>query len=373
MSNDVSIFSPARETRIKALKESALKELITDQGLFNQLLEAAAHLLSNKELHECSEASILGALYKAVTLKFRLEQEFGHCHIIKRMVTVGKNEKGYDVKKPVAVFQIGYRGWEDLVKRTGLVRYIQPHPVRSGDFFEYRYGTGKFLRHTPADNPPDVFTHFYAFTELRDGSEVFEVITLKEAEQSRRFTENQYEWIGEGKNKTKVYSETPKGLWKAHYAAMAMRVPIKRLCKTLPMSSELAMGFQLDETTSEISKVDGTIIISQPERHDTSDLESTTEITPDIQERYSTLEMELASFDENEPGYFLEYFNEFVKSEAYTLEPLRELVFAAGCRICSINRPIMDAFYKACPPILRTPEKVKAMQTAYMAKGGKNE
>ena len=232
--NEISILTLPPGQLFDALKKSQLKDLVSNPEMLGRIAQAAAHLLTDEKLRACDEMSIFGALQKAVTLGFRLEREFGECYLIPRTITI-KTKGEADVKKAVCVFQIGYKGWKALTLQSGHVAWIDGEAVYDDDKFSFKYGTSAFLDHEPAAVRRGKMTHFYAFATLANGMQIFKVITGQDSEKSRTHSEEQYDWHGS----TKVFSPTPKGIWAKHYAAMALRVPIKKVCAALPLTAAI--------------------------------------------------------------------------------------------------------------------------------------
>lgn len=285
---NLSILSQNTDEQRKALETSQLKVLISNPDTFNRMAVAAAHLLNSDDLRACDELSILGALYKAVTLGFRLEPEFGECYLIPRKLYDKKTKES----KQVCSFQIGYRGWKAMMMQTGYVSNIQAREVYKEDQFFVKYGTAAMIEHTPADENSGETTHFYAYAKLKDGNEIFEVINKQAAEKSRRFSESQYEKIGTYPNQTKKFSEKPIGFWANGYAAMALRGPIKKLAAMLPLTPAIETAMQEDGAINYMQK-DGSIMkVSPAEVEETAEKIQTIEIgiAPDLIPRYQDLQ-----------------------------------------------------------------------------------
>ena len=254
--NSIVVNDPGKQ--IEALRKSRLADLVQDKSVLNRISEAAVMLLTNEKLRACDEMSILGALYKAATLGFRLEPEFGECYLIPRNMKSGVDAAGKAIWKSVCCFQIGYKGWKAKCLESGHVSFISGRGVYKEDKFSFEFGTSGFLNHIPADENSGITTHFYALAKLRDGSMLFEVINKQAAEKSRKNSETQFEWLGTGANKQKKYAEKPIGIWAQHYEAMALRVPIKRLCASLPLTTALEAANSADGTVTYLQK-DGTV------------------------------------------------------------------------------------------------------------------
>lgn len=253
--DQLSITASGPDQRLEALKKSRLGTIIQDHAIFNRICEAAVVLLNSEKLRTCDESSIFGALYKAATMGFRLEPEFGECYLIPRNINVGT----YQDPKWVSVccFQIGYKGWKARALETGHIKFLEAREVYKEDEFAIEYGTNAFLKHIPADENSGVTTRFYARCGLTSGGEIFEVINKQAAEKSRRNSESQYD------KKTKAFSDVPKDVWAKHYAQMALRVPVKRLCAMLPLTEAVESAMQADGAVTYLQK-DGTVTTISP-------------------------------------------------------------------------------------------------------------
>lgn len=320
MSNQLSIISKDPKDALAALQKSRLSALIADKALFGRICEAAVSLLNNDKLRACDESSILGALYKAVTLECRLEPEFGECYLIPRTIA----------GKPVCCFQLGYKFWRAQALESGAVSYLQAREVYTEDEFAYQYGTGGFIRHIPSDENKGGMTHFYAHARLKDGSELFEVITKQAAEKSRKNSESQYDWVGSPGQKKKVYSEQPKDIWAKNYAPMALRVPIKRLCAALPLTAQIESAMQADGSISymqengevvTISPVDVEKQADQPQDEPAFD-EKQAELFQDVTDALTNMD-----FDQT-----LKYWNDFKTTPNGKIKPFATLFTQAGCQ-----------------------------------------
>lgn len=337
MEKMLTLASPDPEVQLAFLRKSRLSDLIKDEALLNRLYEASIHLLTSDKLRACDPYSILGALYKAATMKFRLELDFGECYLIPRMV------KGVSVCQ----FQIGYKGWKAMALET--VPFIEAREVYVEDRFDFEYGTKGFLNHRPADETKGITTHFYARTLLQNGVELFEVMTKQGAEKSRKNSESQYDWINEQGQKVKKYSEKPKDIWAKHYAAMAMRVPIKRLCAMLPLSANMEKAMQADNTVTYLDKNGVVTTMSEVDvEKNTVDLSSKApaEMDEKLKDKYDEIGDSIANMNFEE---FMKFFTEqFMGSDLETNMVFVELmVRAAAEKATKVEH--LSSFYDACP------------------------
>lgn len=132
----------------------------------------------------------------------------------------------------------GYQGLVDLVRRTGRVKRIEAHVVRDGDLFRYRTGLTTTLDHEPIlDGEPGEMRLAYAVAELSDGGYHVEVMTRADIEKIRDRSSNVQRARRSGKT-------TP---WDTDAAEMWRKTVLRRICKYLPKSAELATALALDD------------------------------------------------------------------------------------------------------------------------------
>lgn len=341
MSNGLSIISANPADRLQALKVSRLNDLIQDKGLLSRIYEATVNLLSDDKLRACDPDSILGALYKAASLGFRLERDFGECFLIPRNINAGTREK--PVWKSVCTFQIGYKGWKAISLQTGIVSFMESREVYTEDKFDFEYGSGAFLKHKPAPETQGQTAYFYARAKLKDGQEIFEVITKQAAEKNRRFSESQYN--GTGQNKT--FSAEPKDIWKLHYAAMALRIPIKKLCAALPLTAATENAINTDGSVTYLQK-DGTVTTILP-----ADVERTAEHPENevvqikdasLQEKYDDLKSDLGGIPN--VAHLITFYENFTLSVLGGDPVFVELIYLRAVELCKTLDQI-NTFYKA--------------------------
>ena len=341
----LTLSTPEPQTQLQFLQQTRIKDLIKDEETVRRLYEAALYLLTSDKLRACNEDSIVGALYKAATLKFRLEPEFGECYLIPRTV------KGVQV----CVFQIGYKGWKSKALETGHISFIEPREVYKEDEFSFEYGTHGFLKHRPADENSGQTTHFYARTRLKDGTELFEVINKQAAERSRKNSESQYDWVNVSGKNVKQYSERPKDIWAKHYAAMALRVPIKKLCAMLPLSPAIEEATRADNSVTYLDSKGNIVTISEVEvEKNAVDLSSKApvEMTEELKEKYDETADYLQTMDVPQ---IIKFYAEFVSGEFGNRKEFIELFFLAVAQK-STTVEQLAAFYEAAKPWSETIE-----------------
>lgn len=129
-------------------------------------------------------------------------------------------------------FLIGYRGYIDLYRRSGLGVSVQAHVVREGDTFVYEYGTESKLRHRPLLEATDgrAVRGAYAVVQYHGGGHDFIVFPTAEIDARRQ------------------RSSTPdKGPWVSDWDAMARKTMVRALGPYLPQTPVLAIALRVDD------------------------------------------------------------------------------------------------------------------------------
>jgi recombination protein RecT len=126
---------------------------------------------------------------------------------------------------------IEFRGYQELARRSGLINHVEARCVVEGDEFSWDLGTAPHIHHKPiAEDRADAkITHVYAVAFPKEGPPIFDVLTRGEVEKAR------------------AVSRMKDGdTWKKWYGEMARKTAVRRLCKYLPLSPELAAAVELD-------------------------------------------------------------------------------------------------------------------------------
>jgi recombination protein RecT len=144
----------------------------------------------------------------------------------------------------------GYTGLMKLARNSGLVVDIYAESVRINDKFTLKLGMERDMQHEPltaqggfsaSDEERGEIVGFYAVGVLKDGSRTFIAMSRKEVEKIRDGSK--------GYQAAKKYKkESP---WDTDFCAMGLKTAIRRLCKWLPKSPELATALALDENAGQ--------------------------------------------------------------------------------------------------------------------------
>ena len=187
----------------------------------DRMIQMACTLITkNPKLGECSVGSLIGAVMQASILGFRPVEATGECYFV---------PYGGQVQ-----FQIGYKGYISLGRRTGELKTIYAECVYEGDYFEVEYGLEPKLIHRPnIDNDGKKITHVYAVARYKDDGYNFVVLTLNKVHKLRK--------------RNPMQKETPVGAWATDFEAMAKAKAIKQLSKYMPLSVDFMDAVVSDE------------------------------------------------------------------------------------------------------------------------------
>jgi recombination protein RecT len=209
---------------------------------FSRLLLTAAN--TNPDLFKCDPTSFLAAGVQAAQLGLEPNDARGLAYLL----PFRDKQRGMIVQ-----LIIGYRGLIDLARRSGMVSSINAFPVYSGDSFSYELGLNPTLHHVPGDhdeNPADL-THVYAVAKV-NGDPQFVVLTRKQIDKTK------------ASSRGGSSSFSP---WNTHYVEMALKTAIRRLCKFLPQTVEVAQALTTEERPLTLNDM-GTVITYDQADHD---------------------------------------------------------------------------------------------------------
>lgn len=144
----------------------------------------------------------------------------------------------------------GYTGLMKLARQSGLVQDIYAHEVRVNDKFTLKLGLERGLEHEPLTGPGGFpasdeergeVVGFYAVAVFKDGSRTFVAMSRKEVEKIRDNSK--------GYQAAKRYKK--ESVWDSDFVAMGLKTVIRRLCKFLPKSPELATALAMDAASEQ--------------------------------------------------------------------------------------------------------------------------
>lgn len=192
---------------------------------------ALTEFRKNPRLAECDPRSVFAAVIMASQLGLE-PGLMGQCYLIPY--------------KTECQLIPGYQGLLDLVRRTGKVRRIEAQVVYERDHFIYRTGLNVTLEHEPLlDGDRGEPRLAYAVAEFADGGHHVEIMTRAEIEGIRDRGSN-------SQNAKRWGKKTP---WDTDADQMWRKTVLRRLCKFLPKSVELATALSLDEAAGQGQKL----------------------------------------------------------------------------------------------------------------------
>lgn len=182
------------------------------------------------KLATCTPQSVFACVIQASQLGLRPGM-MGECFLIPYE----------DKKKKVVIctLQLGYQGMLELVRRSGLVDSIAAYIVHEKDQYAVRFGTNPGIEHIPhLDGDPGAPKLGYAVAQIKGGGTHAEVMTIREINSHRDRSQNY--------RAAKQYGYSNP--WDTDYEEMARKTVIRRICKYLPKSNELALGMTIDDS-----------------------------------------------------------------------------------------------------------------------------
>lgn len=174
----------------------------------------------NPALAKCEPSSLLNACLELA--QYGLMPDGRHAHII----PYGKK----------ATLIIDYKGYVDLLHRSGRISKIHADVVCENDTFEY--DRGEVVAHKIDFSKPrgDMYC-CYAMVKTKDGVETATVLSKEEVDNVRAMSQG---------------GSSPA--WKNHYPEMAKKTALRRLTKMLSISPDVDAAIARDDEQFEFSK-----------------------------------------------------------------------------------------------------------------------
>ncbi len=204
---------------VLAKQQKLILETIPKHVNGDRLLRVAFQLVQRTpKLMECDATSVVACIAQASALGLELGREA-------HLVPFGK----------VCTMIPDYKGLDSLARRSRVIRSIDAECVYRGDEFREIRGTEPQLVHVPnldndrTDNSQ--IEHVYAVAYYTDGG----------PPKFARMTKAQIDQV-------RAKSKAKDGPWSdpQAYPEMAKKTVVKRLCKLLPQTPELAEAIELD-------------------------------------------------------------------------------------------------------------------------------
>lgn len=203
--------------RIKAM----VPQHVNDQRLLASLLTAVAR---NPDLSRCTPLSLIREAIRAAQMGFDVSGIGGKAYL----VPFRNNDAGTTEAQLI----VGYRGLEELARRTGQIAAIYSREIYANEDFEYQDGLIQIISHRPvgpltAEEQP---VGAYAIAVWTNGFRQGEVMNKVQLE------------------KIRAMSKVPNGpAWSKSLSEMYRKTVTRRLCKRLPDSLELSVQLDNEE------------------------------------------------------------------------------------------------------------------------------
>lgn len=213
----MTVYQAVQTPEFSAQLAKALPKAITPERFVRLVM---TQVRTSPNLMRCDQASLLGAVMTAAQLGLEFDAR-QLAYLIPRKI------KG----QYRATAMIGYRGYMDLARRSGLVRDVQAHVVYERDEFSVEYGDGPRVVHRPTmtgERGAPIAAYAVAF--YKDGGTTSLALRLDEIEARR------------GRS-----SAGGSGPWATDWDAMARKTAVRALAAYLPQTPELANAMALDE------------------------------------------------------------------------------------------------------------------------------
>lgn len=193
------------------------------------LAEVRVAFARNPDLLKCAEttqgqASIFDTVTTCAQLGLSPSGRLGSAHLVPFNTSVKMGEKW--VKVHLCQLVVGYKGYLDLVRRTGEVTTIHAEVVYDGEPFTHREGLAPDIQHEPRrDDEPGPLRAVYAYAVMKDGFKQHTVLYRPDIARIRSSARG---------------ADNDKSPWKTAEAEMWKKSAVRRLVKMLPLSPEKA-------------------------------------------------------------------------------------------------------------------------------------
>lgn len=176
---------------------------------------ATTVIAANPKIKDCTPQTVIGCVMQSSILGLDLTPQLGQCFLIPR------NNGKTGLKE--ATFMIGYKGYLQLIRRSGDILSIYAHVVRANDFFKYELGLDQKLEHVPAKKNRGVLEYVYAVAKMKTGETVFEVLDKEQVMHAKASSAS-------AKRSDSVWNSDEESMWR--------KTGIRKIQNYLPLSTE---------------------------------------------------------------------------------------------------------------------------------------
>lgn len=221
--------------------QQALRSALPKHVKLEQFIRVSlAAMQHTPKLFECSQESILLSMMRAASYGLVPDGgAMGHGYLVPFW-----NGKA---KRMDCQFIPGYRGLVKLARNSGEVADVWAEVVYEADMvapgaFKYELGLDPTLQHKRNDVAESAgeLRYAYAVARFRDGEKRFTVMNRREVLETK------------AKSASRTREGEVFGPWVDHEAEMWKKTAIRRLCKSLPLSPEVAQQIAEEDTETAI-------------------------------------------------------------------------------------------------------------------------
>jgi recombination protein RecT len=211
---DSVAFNPKSRFMSALVQALPQQSIVLAPALVRQALTV---IKASPSLQECSEYSLFTSIAEVAQAGLSLDLHLGQCYLVpfSRIATV----------------MYGYRGLQELARRSGEVNEIVGEIRFSKDEFKITLGSNRSLVHIPLDKPESergTKLGAYAIADMARSRPVFEYMDREQIERIKNAVVKR----AKAKGKTSIWeTENENEMWR--------KTPIRRLAKRLPQSPAL--------------------------------------------------------------------------------------------------------------------------------------
>ena len=172
MNQNTLMAAPKKKTFSTYLTGDAVKTKINQVIGSKEGVKFIANLISlvsnNPAIAECEHSTILSSALLGESLKLSPSPQLGHYYI----VPFKDNDKNGNLKRIVATFQLGYKGYIQLAMRSGNYKDLDVIEIREGEYKGKDKTTGKAVIEFLEDDEEREglpVVGYYAYFELLNG------------------------------------------------------------------------------------------------------------------------------------------------------------------------------------------------------------
>lgn len=189
---------------------------------------ALTEIKKSPKLLQCSPSSLLSCIFTASSLGLEVGEQMGKAYLIPF--------------KDKCTLIIGYKGYIDLLSRSGLIKNITPLVIYENEEYDIQEGANPVFMHKPLFRDKGEPVCFYIRVKFTDGTTHIEHMSVDE--------------ILEVKAGSKGYHASKKfgkpHPWDTHFNEMAKKTVLRRFVKYFPIFNEQSNSLKEAVTVDEM-------------------------------------------------------------------------------------------------------------------------